>query len=63
MSDNIIKLPELDAERLNEAAKEAAMKGALECINEYYTGYKSPFKKAITEELEKQEGERGRCDA
>lgn len=52
--NNLQILPVLDTEVLKEKAQAAAMKGAEEAIKEYYTGYKSPFIKAITEELENQ---------
>lgn len=45
-------LPTLDLEVLQQRTNEAAMKGALQAIDEYYTGYNSPFKKAISEKLE-----------
>lgn len=45
-------LPNLDLEVLQQRTNEAAMKGALQAIDEYYTGYNSPFKKAISEKLE-----------
>ena len=48
-------LPVLDLKVLKEKANEAAMKGAIKSIEEYYTGYDSPFKKKITEELKKTE--------
>lgn len=44
-------LPELDMKVLQEKANEYAMKGAIESIKEYYSGYNSPFRKAIEEEL------------
>ena len=50
-----IEVPPLDEEKLKEAAKEAAMKGALAEIKEYYEGYNSPYRKKVKEELEKQE--------
>lgn len=48
-------LPVIDTEVLKQKANEAAMKGALKEIEEFYTGYNSPFRKKIKEELEKQE--------
>ncbi len=42
----------LDEEKLQKAAEEAAMKGAIDAIKEYYSGYNSPYKKQITKELE-----------
>jgi len=47
-----LKLPELDLSVLEEKAKESAMKGAIKEIEEYYTGYNSPFRKKIKEDLE-----------
>lgn len=47
-------LPALDVKVLKEKANEFAMKGAIKTIEDYYTGYDSPFKKNIKEELEKQ---------
>lgn len=52
--DNQI-LPVLDIAILKEKANEFAMKGALESIKDFYTGYSSPFKKLINEQLEKTE--------
>ena len=48
-------LPALDMSVLQEKANEYAMKGAIESIKEYYSGYNSPFRKKIDEELKKQE--------
>ncbi len=45
----------LDNETIQKAANEYAMKGAIECVKEFYTSYNSPFKKKIEEELTKQE--------
>ncbi len=45
-------LPTLDLEVLQQRTNEAAMKGALQAIDDYYTGYNSPFKRAISERLE-----------
>lgn len=56
MSENNLQiLPVLDNEVLREKANQAAMSGALKSIDEYYTGYNSPYRKAIEEELKKQE--------
>lgn len=44
----------LDQEVLKTKAAEAAMKGAIASIDEFYTGYNSPFRKAVEEELQKQ---------
>jgi len=46
-------LPAIDPIELQKKATEYAMKGAIESIKEYYTGYNSPFKKAIDAELQK----------
>ena len=46
-----IKVPELDQEKLQQAANEFAMKGALETIKNYYTAWDSPYKKGIEESL------------
>ena len=45
--------PVLDMEKIQEKANEYALEGALKCIKEFYTGYNSPFKKAIEGHLEK----------
>ena len=50
MSDKQI-LPVLDMEALQAKANTAAMKGACEAIESFYTGYNSPFKKIIEEQL------------
>lgn len=47
-----LKLPELDLKILEEKAKEFAMKGAIKEIEDYYTGYNSPFRKKIKDDLE-----------
>lgn len=52
--DNKDILPVLDVKILKEKADEYAMQGAIKTIEDYYTGYDSPFKKHIKEELEKQ---------
>lgn len=44
-------LPVIDNAKLQEKANECAQKGAEECIKEFYTGYNSPYKKAIEENL------------
>lgn len=41
----------IDSSILQEKAKEFALKGALKAIEDYYTGYDSPYKKAIKENL------------
>lgn len=53
-STNVI-VPVLDMKVLQEKASEYAMKGAIESIKEYYSGYSSPFRKKIDDELKKQE--------
>lgn len=45
-------LPALDMTKLQQAANEAALKGAIREIEEYYTGYDSPFRKSIKKKLE-----------
>lgn len=47
-------LPKLDTEILKTKAQEAAMKGAIASIEEYYSSYSSPYRKSISEQLEKQ---------
>ena len=44
-------LPVLDYEALQKKANEAAMKGAMQAFEEFYSGYNSPYKKAIEEDL------------
>lgn len=44
-------LPVLDNKILQEKANEFAMKGAIECLKEYYAGYNSPFKATFDEYL------------
>jgi hypothetical protein len=51
---NVI-VPVLDMAVLQEKANEYAMKGAVESIKDYYSGYNSPFRKKIDEDLKKQE--------
>lgn len=48
-------IPVLNPEVLKQKAIEAAMKGAVQSIEEFYSGYNSPFKKAVTKKLEMQE--------
>lgn len=48
-------LPVIDTAILQQKANEYALKGAVDEIKEFYTGYKSPYKNAIKEELEKQQ--------
>ncbi len=45
-------LPVLDLVVLQQKADEAAMKGAINSIEEFYSGYNSPYKKAITDKLQ-----------
>lgn len=54
LQTNVI-VPVLDMAVLQEKANEFAMKGAIESIKEYYSGYNSPFRKKIDEDLKKQE--------
>ena len=49
--ENRIVEPMLDMEEIQKKANEYALKGAVECIKEYYTGYNSPFKKEIENRL------------
>lgn len=44
-------LPSINNEELQKKANEYAQKGAEECLKEFYTGYNSPYKKAIEENL------------
>jgi hypothetical protein len=44
-------LPVIDNKLLQKKANEYAQKGAEDCIKEFYTGYNSPYKKAIEESL------------
>lgn len=48
-------LPVLDTEELQKKANEYAMKGAIESIKDFYTGYNSPFRKAFDEHLQKKD--------
>lgn len=43
--------PVLNLELLQQKANEEAEKGALDAIKEFYTGYNSPYKKAIEQNL------------
>ncbi len=45
-------LPVLDTDVLQQKANEFAAKGAIKAIEDFYTGYDSPYKKAITENLQ-----------
>lgn len=55
MSNALAILPLLDMEQLKKATNEAAMRGALKAIEEYYTSYRSPFIEAITDQLKEQQ--------
>jgi hypothetical protein len=44
-------LPVINNELLQQKANEYAQKGAEKCLEEFYTGYNSPYKKAIEENL------------
>lgn len=44
-------LPVLDTEKLQQAANEYAMKGALETYKDFYSGWSGPYRKAIEEKL------------
>lgn len=48
-------LPVLDTAVLQEKATEFAMKGAVESIKEFYSGYNSPFREQINEHLKQTE--------
>lgn len=52
-------LPVLDNAVLQEKASEYAMKGAIDVIKEFYTGFNSPYKKAIEEKLK----DKGLCSS
>lgn len=54
-NDQLQILPVIDTEAIRVKANEFALKGAIKEVEEYYTGYNSPFRKAISEELAKQE--------
>ncbi len=43
--------PVLDLKLIQEKASEYAMKGALESIRDFYSGYNSPYRKAIEDNL------------
>lgn len=45
-------LPVLDIQELQKKANEYAMKGACESLKDYYSGYNSPFRKALDEKLQ-----------
>ena len=51
MSAEIQILPVLDTAVLQEKVTEFAMKGAIESIKEFYSGYNSPFRKEIDKQL------------
>lgn len=53
--NNEIMIPSLDNATLQAKVNEAAMKGAIKSIEEFYTGYDSPYMKAVKAELAKQE--------
>jgi hypothetical protein len=55
MSTENIMLPVLDQALLQEKTNEYALKGALKAIEEFYSGYNSPYKKAIETSLEQHE--------
>jgi hypothetical protein len=48
-------IPVLDTEQIQKAANEAATKAQIKAIDDFYNSYDSPYKKAITEELKKQD--------
>ena len=48
-------LPQLNLDILQQKANEFAMQGAIKTLEEYYSGYNSPFRKAISNELDGRE--------
>jgi len=50
-----IQEPKIDQNKIQDAANEAAEKAFIKTIEGYYSGYDSPYKKALQEELKKQE--------
>lgn len=46
-----MQVADIDTERLQKAANEAAMKWALQTIEDYYTGHNSPYKQELTKQL------------
>lgn len=44
-----VYIPNIDTKILQDKVNECALKGALEVIEKYYTGYDSPYKKALEE--------------
>lgn len=48
-----MKQIELPEEKIQQLAEKYAMEGAEKAIREYYTGYNSPYMKAMTEHIEK----------
>lgn len=44
-------VPSIDLTVLQDAANKAAMKGAISVIDEYYSGWKSPYKEALENDL------------
>lgn len=49
--ETTVILPTLDTEKLQAKANEYAMKGAEDVLREFYTGYDSPYKKALQNNL------------
>jgi hypothetical protein len=47
-------VPKISVKEVQEAANRAAMEGIKSALENFYTGYNSPFKKAIQESLEKE---------
>lgn len=47
-------IPTLDAKVLQEKTNEYALKGAQEVIKEFYSGYESPYKKALRKAMDEQ---------
>lgn len=52
MSENIV--PILDLELIQRKANEAATKAIIQATEDFYTGYNSPIKKSVKEQLKKQ---------
>lgn len=52
--ENVI-IPQLDMQKLQDEANKFAMQGAVKSIEEFYSGYNSPYRKALEEKLIKTE--------
>ena len=55
MAELILTVPEIDKEKLQKVANEAAQKAFFTVVNDYYNEYKSPYQKKVREQLDKQE--------